>query len=561
MPDKNLPQDPEALWKMALEAVGDSVWDWHIATGVEHFSAGLLQMYGYAEGDIEATPAAMDALTHPDDRAQMQSDREAHFSGAEALYRNEHRVRCKDGSWKWVLTRGLVIARGTDGKPLRMVGTHTDITARKLGEAAIWQAANFDSLTGLSNRRRFAERLRHELRRHARDHQPMALLAIDLDRFKPVNDQHGHAVGDLLLAEVGRRLQASVRELDMAARLGGDEFAVLMPGADAGVAERVAHQLSQRLAEPYRLGPLQAPVSASIGIALCPTDGTEPDSLMGAADRALYAAKHAGRSGLFRFHTPHLQELAQQRNHLAAELRDALKRGELRLRFQPVVDAETGRCLQAELLLRWAHPHFGELAPPSFLFTAEAAGLMPDIGDWLLDEAARWQRRWARPLGLSVKLGASQLRRWGHSAADWAAKLQRLGLPQLTLDLREPLLHDPALQTLLHRPALRAAGLTLALDDFGADTCSLDSLSHPGLCCVKLAPQRVGLAGSPTGDAWLRCVSELARAHDLQVIAKGVPHAAAGERLRALGAQALLGPGLTEAMDGPGFEAWWTRHS
>lgn len=559
MTKQTLPRDPEALWKMALEAVGDSVWDWHIDAGIEHYSPGLLQMYGYDEGDIEATPAALDALTHPDDRAQMQSDREAHFSGAADLYRNEHRVRCKDGSWKWVLTRGLVIARDAQGRPLRMVGTHTDITTRKLDEAATWQAANFDALTGLSNRRRFAERLAHELRRHARDSQPLALLALDLDRFKPVNDQHGHAAGDRLLAEVARRLEACVRELDMAARLGGDEFAVLMPGADGGVAERVAHQLSQRLAEPYRLGTLQAHVSASVGIALCPADGIDPEGLMAAADRALYAAKRTGQRGVYRFHTQPLQQLSEQRSHLAAELREALARGQLRLRFQPVLDAANGRCLHAELLLRWAHPHLGELAPPSFLQTAQAAGLMPEIGDWLLEEAARWQRRWPQPCGLSVKLSANQLRRWGHGVADWASKLQQLGLAQLMLDLPEPLLHDPALQTLLHRPALRAAGLGLSLDDFGADTCSLDSLSHPGLSAVKLAPQRVAQIGQRSGDAWLRCVSELAQAHGLLVIAKGVPHPDAGAQLRQLGVQALLGPGVAAAMDGPGFEAWWAQ--
>jgi diguanylate cyclase (GGDEF)-like protein/PAS domain S-box-containing protein len=554
------PPDTELLWKLALQAVGDTVWDWHVQAGVEHYSPGFLRLYGYEEGEIAATPEALDRLTHPEDMEQMQLDREAHFSGAAETYRNEHRVRCKDGSWKWILTRGVVIARDAAGRPLRMVGTHTDITARKAGEAATWQAANFDALTGLSNRRRFAEHLEHELRRHQRDGRPLALLAFDLDHFKPVNDQHGHAVGDRLLAEVAQRLQAGVRELDMAARLGGDEFAVLLPGADAAVAERVARLLSQRLAEPYMLGSLQIRVSASIGIALCPPDGDDAATLCDAADRALYAAKAAGQRGEFRFHTALLQQQAQERNQLAQELRQALQRGELCLRYQPVLSSDDGRCLQAEVLLRWAHPLLGELAPRSFLATAEAAGLMQAIGDWVLGEAAGRVRKWSqlrgRPLTLSVNLSASQLRHWGHAVPDWAAKLQALGLPDLMLDLREPLLRDPALQALLQRPALRAAGLRVALDDFGADLVSLDSLAHPGLCCVKLARERVEQADSANGAAWLRCVTELARAQGLLVVAKGVSGAVQAERLTQLGVQALLGHALGEPMDARGFEAW-----
>lgn len=559
------PGQTEALWKLALEAVGDSVWDWHIQSGVEHFSAGFLRLYGYADGELAATPEAIDALTHPEDRAQMQLDREAHFNGSAPVYRNEHRVRCKDGRWKWILTRGLVIARDANGRPARMVGTHTDITERKTSETALWQAANFDPLTGLSNRRRFAERLEHELRRSRRDGQRLALLAVDLDDFKPVNDRLGHAAGDTLLAEVAQRLQAGVRELDMVARLGGDEFAVLLCNVenDSTAVERVARDLLLRLAEPYALREGRVQVTASIGIALCPRDGREADTLLACADRALYAAKaEAMQHGAFRFHTVQLQRAAQARGQLADELQRALRHNEFRLRFQPVLTAQERRCVQAEALLRWHHPLLGELPPRSFLPTAEAAGLMEAIGDWVLREAAAQARAWraasAPHLMLSVNLDGSQLRHGGRSVPDWTARLQRLGVPGsgLVLDVPEDLLRDSQAKALLHLPALQAAGIRVVLDDFGNGLGALSALAHRGLTGVKLSRDRVATLGTPQGAEWLRCVTKLARAHGLTVVAKGVEHEVAARKLTDLGVDALLGSGLAPALPAPEFEAW-----
>jgi diguanylate cyclase (GGDEF)-like protein/PAS domain S-box-containing protein len=339
-----LAEDSEALWKRALEAVGDSVWDWHVQSGVEIYSPGFLALYGYAPGEIEETPEALDGLTHPDDREQMARDRDDHFAGRTPIYRNEHRVRCKDGSWKWILTRGLLIARDAQGRPLRMVGTHTDINARKTSEEQAWHQASHDALTGLPNRRLFGERLAHELRRARRDGQRLALLALDLDHFKSVNDRFGHDIGDLLLAEAAGRIAACVREIDMVARLGGDEFVVLLGDLDEdpGSVERIARELIARLARPYAQLPPGAPQpTASIGIALCPDDASEPDTLYRAADQALYAAKTAGRR-TFRFHRARLQAAAHAHEQLGAELRLALQRGQLRLHYRRGLPAGRG---------------------------------------------------------------------------------------------------------------------------------------------------------------------------------------------------------------------------
>ncbi len=207
-------QETEDRWRLALESTGDGVWDWHIQSGVEYLSKRLVEMYGFQEGEIPDLPTELDKRTHPDDLAQMERDRNAHFSGLTSIYSNEHRVRCKDGSWKWVLSRGMVISRDAQGRPARMIGTHTDITERKASEVLIRQQAFFDTLTGLPNRRMLRDRLEQEIKRCKRDVQQLAILFIDLDHFKEVNDTLGHDSGDLLLQEAARRIQHCVREAD-----------------------------------------------------------------------------------------------------------------------------------------------------------------------------------------------------------------------------------------------------------------------------------------------------------------------------------------------------------
>jgi len=220
--------ETENRWKLAMESTGDGVWDWHIPSGVEFFSKRLLEMFGYEEDEIRNNPGELDGRTHPDDLAQLEADREAHFSGRTPTYTNEHRVRCKDGSWKWVLTRGLVVTRDALGKPLRMIGTHTDITERKAAEETIRTQAYFDGLTALPNRRMLRDRLDQEILKSKRDQTQLAILFIDLDHFKEVNDTLGHDQGDSLLIEAARRLRACVRETDTVARMGGDEFTILL---------------------------------------------------------------------------------------------------------------------------------------------------------------------------------------------------------------------------------------------------------------------------------------------------------------------------------------------
>ena len=558
----------DEVWKLALEASGDGVWDWYIQAGVELYSAGFLRIYGYSPDDLEANPEVIDSLTHPEDREQMARDRQAHFDGQAPIYSNEHRVRCKDGNWKWVLTRGMVIARDEQGRPLRMVGTHTDITERKRVEALTWRQANYDALTELPNRRLLAERLGGELKKARREGRQLALLALDLDHFKEVNDRMGHDAGDDLLRQAARRIAGCVREVDMVARLGGDEFIVLLADlqGDASNVERVASALVRSLAQPFVLGDGQQTVSVSVGIALFPGDAEDAQTLFKRADQALYATKHGGRSG-YRFAGRAVHEAAQARSRLGSELRQALERQEFRLHVQPVLPSRGGGCKQAEVLLRWQHPVLGLLGPGSFLALAESTGLICDIGAWVLQEAAArlkvWRLELEPELSLAVNLSGTQLREWGCSITDWTARLLRLGVPGsgLVLDLREAQLRDPQIRGLLQLPALRAAGIGVALDDFGGSESMLQSLRHPGLSQLKFSRELLADLRPGSREAeWLAALVQLARTRGLSTVAKGVETAIQARMLTELGLDALQGQHLCAPMPTDAFARWLAEH-
>lgn len=288
----------EERWKFALEGAGDGVWDRNLQTGEVVFSKRYKEIYGFAEDELEARHESWDARVHPDDLTQVEADRAAYFRGEKPNYVNERRMQCQDGSWKWILSRGMVVARDAAGKPLRMIGTHTDISERKALEERLQQLAHFDVLTGLSNRALFSDRLRQGLAKARRDKRRMGLLMVDLDEFKPVNDKHGHHVGDLLLKDVARRMLECVRrETDTVARLGGDEFVVILsPIEKTQDALDVAEKIRGRLNQTFDIEGHQLKISSCTGVAVFPEHGADEVLLLKSADAAMYRAKEDGRN-------------------------------------------------------------------------------------------------------------------------------------------------------------------------------------------------------------------------------------------------------------------------
>jgi len=304
-------QQSEERWKFALEGAGDGVWDWHVPTDKVIYSRQYKEMHGFSDDDIVANTEAWQQRIHPDDRALVAANVHDCLTGKTASYFNEHRISCKDGSLKWVLARGMVVSRDDDGQPLRMIGTHTDITERKTIEERIRHLAHYDALTGLPNRALLTDRIHQALALARRDKEMLAVMFLDLDKFKPVNDTFGHEIGDLLLKEVANRLLGSVRASDTVARIGGDEFVVLLPTIEqeqdaAVVAQKTLHALNRA----FDIAGHNLQISTSIGIAAYPAHADNEKLLLINADVAMYYAKKNGRDN-FMIYTKDMQGLTQ----------------------------------------------------------------------------------------------------------------------------------------------------------------------------------------------------------------------------------------------------------
>ncbi|TNE77603.1 MAG: EAL domain-containing protein [Gammaproteobacteria bacterium] len=419
---------------------------------------------------------------------------------------------------------------GPDGEVHRWVAQFSDITEQKKNEQLIWQQANFDALTDLPNRRMFYDRLNQEIKKSQRSGHSLALLFIDLDHFKEINDTLGHETGDQLLKEAASRIRACIRESDTVARLGGDEFIIILSGLDENTTlERIIGALLGTLSEPYKLGSEEAFLSASIGVTLCPDDAGDIDSLMKNADQAMYAAKQQGRNG-FQYFTPYMQQRAQRRMRIISDLRIALTSEQLWVAYQPIVTLATGQTLKAEALIRWNHPSEGPIGPDTFIPIAEETGLIHPISDYLFEEVARLalelRRDYNPHFQISVNISPSQLQRRDKSVYDaWHNYMQTRNLPgtSLVLEITEGLLLD-------HRPvvteqliAFRDAGIQVALDDFGTGYSSLSYLKKFDIDYLKIDKSFVDNLAAGNDDMVL-CEAIVVMAHKLgiEVIAEGV---------------------------------------
>ncbi|MDE1990521.1 MAG: EAL domain-containing protein, partial [Betaproteobacteria bacterium] len=442
----------------------------------------------------------------------------------------------------------------------RYVALFSDITEKKQSEELIWTQANFDSLTTLPNRNMFRDRLSQELKKAARTQLQAALLLIDLDKFKDVNDTLGHDVGDILLQETARRIQGCVRASDTVARLGGDEFAVIIPELDAGTGlDAISQKIIDRLAEPYRLGSEVAFVSASIGIALYPDDAADIDTLIKNADQAMYAAKNSGRNRHSYF-TLSLHEAAQRRVRLTNDLRSALAGGQFLLHYQPIVEMATGRIHKAEALIRWRHPVRGLLGPMDFIPLAEETGMVLDIGNWVFSESVRQAARWRQVLDpdfqVSVNRSPVQFYDQAHNLA-CLDELKALGIPgrAIIFEITEQLLLDAQSKVSDTLLRFRDAEIQVAIDDFGTGYSSLSYLRKFDVDYLKIDRSFVEhLETDPNNLALCEAIIVMARRLGLKVIAEGVETLAQRNILAAAGCDYAQGYLFAQPIPPEAFE-------
>jgi len=646
--------------ELALGGAELGLWDRDFVTNARTYNERWSTMLGYTPAEIKPTDTLWQEMLHPDDLVAATEALGRHIQGLTPFFESEHRLRHKLGHWVWILARGRVVERDADGLPVRIVGTHMDIserkrvervllesearfrsltelssdwywemndqfrftrvdgnleaitglareldigrtrwdipaynmseaqweahrillrahqvfrdlelerrssagervwvsvsgvpvfdeqglflgyrgvgrniTARKLAEQKIEQLAFYDELTGLANRRMLGDRLQKALATTARKHRHGALIFIDLDNFKDLNDTQGHDVGDLLLQQVALRLRECVREVDTVARLGGDEFVVMLEelnpyaGEAALQADGAGRKILAALNQPYELRGRHHHSTPSIGIALFHDQMQSVDELLKRADLAMYQAKAAGRNAL-RFYDPGMQAVATTRATLEAELRLGLQHHELLLHYQPVVD-EARNMDGVEALVRWQHPQRGLIGPGEFIEVAEHSGLIIPLGQWVLQAVCEQLVSWSsgvatRDLSIAVNVSARQFRQ-----SDFASQvlelLRKTGANpyRLKMELTESLLLADVDDAIEKMTELRAIGVSFALDDFGTGYSSLSYLKRLPLDQLKIDQSFVrDVLTDPNDAAIVRTILALANSLDLVAVAEGV---------------------------------------
>ena len=441
---------------------------------------------------------------------------------------------------------------------------HREINERKADQDRIYWLAHYDALTGLPNRTLLAERAQQAIRVAQESGTPLALIFLDLDHFKHVNDSLGHRVGDALLVEIAKRLRAVVRDKDTVSRLGGDEFILLLPGANAHGAARVAGKLQDASRQHYQIAHHELTMAPSMGIALFPQDGADFDTLTQSADVAMYRAKLDGRN-TFKFFTPEMQAQSVRALQLENALRRALERGQLHLHYQPQMSLATGAVHSVEALLRWQHPQLGDVSPAEFIPIAEDSGQILQIGEWVLRTALSQLKIWratAFPgLTMAVNLSAIQFRQ--PQLPELVSRmLSEFQLPPdcLELELTEGVAVDDPHAAVSTMDQLHARGVRMSMDDFGTGYSSLSQLKRFQIFKLKIDQSFVRDLGNDTNDrAIVSAIIRMAQALGMRTTAEGVETAGQLSFLREQGCDEAQGYHFSKPLSAPELEAFMRR--
>jgi diguanylate cyclase (GGDEF)-like protein/PAS domain S-box-containing protein len=522
-------RESEERYALAVRGANDGLWDWNLKSNQIYLSPRWKSMLGLDENEVLDDPQAWFKRLHSDEIDRVMAEINAHLEGRTSHFETEHRMLHQNGSFLWMRTRGLAV-RDKTGKAYRMAGSQTDITEGKVA----------DALTGLPNRILFTDRLAHSLDRTKRyKHYLCAVLFLDLDRFKVVNDSLGHVLGDQLLVAIARRLEGCLRSNDMVARLGtdhtlarlgGDEFTILLDDIKhVSDALRVAERIQEHLARSFDLSGHEVFTSVSIGIAMTATDYETPQAILRDADTAMYRAKGLGGARCELFDSE-MRDRAVARLQLETDLRRAVERNEFELHYQPIVSLQTDRIEGFEALVRWRHPDRGLVMPGAFIAVAEETGIVVPIGWWVLREACRQMSAWhadageSQPLTISVNLSGRQFTQ-PDLIENTDAILRETGLAAecLKLEITESTIMERTDSVVTTLRDLKALGVQLAMDDFGTGYSSLSYVHRFPIDTLKIDRSFVNRLDADNEAAEVvRAIVGLAHNLGLDVIAEGV---------------------------------------
>ncbi|MDX2096324.1 MAG: EAL domain-containing protein [Leptolyngbyaceae cyanobacterium bins.59] len=524
-------RESQERYTLAVKGANDGLWDWNFKTNEIYFGPRWKSMLGCEEWEVSNSPEEWFKRIHPDDLELVKAKIDLHLKGATLHFETEHRMLHKDGQYLWVLCRGLAVRNGT-GKATRMAGSQTDITERKNAEEQLLHDAFHDALTGLPNRALFLDRLGQAMERARRSSADrFAVLFLDLDRFKVVNDSLGHTVGDELLKQIAKILQREcLPSGDTVARLGGDEFVILLEQIQSlRDATCLADRIHDLLKAPFRIAEYEVFTTASIGIALSQTGYENPEDLLRDADIAMYRAKSQGKACHEVFDTE-MYRRACELLQLQTDLRRAIEREELRVYYQPIVELRTGLISGFEALVRWKHPERGLVSPVEFIPVAEETGLIIPIGSWILREACRqlriWQERFPSeyPLTMSVNLSGRQFSQ-DDLIQDVAQILAATGLypASLKLEITESVVMEDARSAIALLGHLKQLGVSLQIDDFGTGYSSLSYLHRFPTDTLKIDQSFVARLGTTDDSSEIiRAIVTLAHNLGMTVTAEGI---------------------------------------
>jgi diguanylate cyclase (GGDEF)-like protein/PAS domain S-box-containing protein len=512
----------ESRFRSLIQNSSDVITVIDIDTTVRYLTPSVREVLGYDPPELIGT--RLFDLVHPDDSPRLVSfcDNPVRELGIGSPF--EVRLRRRDGAWLdlEMVSNNLLHDSNVGG----IVLTARDVSERKGLESQLTHKAFHDELTGLANRALLTDRVRHALARRISGGERLAVLFLDVDDFKTINDSLGHGAGDKVLVAVAERLATCLRPADTTARVGGDEFAVLLEDTSTKHAAAVAERIIATLQRPLTLEGMEVFVGASIGIALADYDETTPEELLRNADLAMYLAKSQGK-GLWRLFEPSMHAAVLKRLDLNADLKRALANNDFVLHYQPIVDLATERIVGVEALVRWVHPERGLISPAEFMAMAEETGLIVPLGRWVLEEACRTAQLFSSregKLGMSVNLSQKQLQQPG-LVAEVRAALERSGLApsRLTLEITESVVMEDAVATIAILNQLRELGMRVAIDDFGTGYSSLSYLRQLPIDVLKLDKEFVdGIASGSRDSVLPKTVIELANTLGLRTVAEGI---------------------------------------
>ncbi len=555
-------RESEERYALAVRGANDGIWDWDLKKNTVYYSPRWKAMLGYEDDNVGNTPNEWFNRIHPEDLDRTKLDIFYHYRGATNHFENEHRMQHKDGSYHWMQSRGIAVW-DSDGTPCRMVGSLTDITDRKSAEQKLSHDAFHDTLTDLPNRTLFMDRLRLAVERaKRRDDFLFAVLFLDLDRFKDINDSLGHLMGDQLLIAIAKMLGEDLRSTDTVARLGGDEFVILLEDiSDISDATHIADRIQEKLTKSFKLMDREVFVTTSIGIVLSMTGYQRPEDVLRDADIAMYRAKAQGRARYEIFDSA-MRDRIMDRISLETDLRQSFERNELLMYYQPIVSIMDNRIIGFEALVRWQHPERGLLAPSEFIPMAEETGLILSIGQWVIREACGQMFEWLKefptepPLTISVNLSGKQVAQ--PDLYDQVAQvLKETGLESrsLKLEITESAIMDNIDFAVQVFTRLQELGVQIQVDDFGIGYSSLNYLSHFPINTLKI--DRTFVRNMTKDNNYLKIVQAiimLAHGLGMTVIAEGIETEAQLSQIKTLGCELAQGFFISKPWDIQGIK-------